>query len=346
MEFIKPELKSLVVERIKQALRGGPLPEDSELSTMCGYHLGMCSTLGKLTELPQGKSMRPALCLMVCEGLGGDPRKAVPVAASLELTHRTSLIFDDIQDNGAERNNRPSVQALWGPDQAINAGLAMSAMARLALMEDIPITDPYGILRERACWRVLEEAVIALCYGQYLDIQLSSHNKVSLTEYVAMVEGKTGALFGAACETGAIVAGANLEVQSLARKLGITLGVAFQMHDDYLGIWGNEAEVGKTANDLTERKRSLPVVLAMENFPDEVIIPMWTIVSLMNTDITWMVANRIKQWMEDKGIDKMVAQQRNEKIAQAQRLLQELPLDLGCKSGLAEFLQSVIGRKF
>jgi len=97
-----------------------------------------------------------------------------------------------------------------------------------------------------------------------MDISFVDGRSLGVPEYMDMVRGKTATLFGAACEVAAIIAWCDDRTVQLARDFGLNMGIAFQIHDDYLGIWGDEDEVGKTANDLAEKKRTLPVVLALE----------------------------------------------------------------------------------
>jgi geranylgeranyl diphosphate synthase, type I len=219
------------------------------------YHLGLLDQAGRPGPGLSGKMLRPALCLALCEGLGGDLRDGLPAALALELAHRSSLVFDDIQYRGLERNGRPSVWNIWGPDQALNAGLALTCYARLALHR----LEPEPALRVQ---EILERAVVDLCQGQYLDLG-QGLTCPSVGEYQEMVRLKTGVLVGAACEAGAVTAGQGPEVVARAREFGEQLGLAFQMRDDYLGVWGDPAVMGKEAGDLAARKRGLPLVLAM-----------------------------------------------------------------------------------
>ncbi|GAJ01988.1 unnamed protein product, partial [marine sediment metagenome] len=153
--------RSRVEEELREILVKGSTPLLG-LNTMNAYHMGFCDREGNPSNSSKGKYLRPLFCLSMCAGLGGDPEQAIPAAAALELTHRTSLIFDDIQDKGKERNNQPTVWATWGADQAINAGLALSCHARLALhrltIRNVPSEKVLGIQS------VLENAVIDLCH--------------------------------------------------------------------------------------------------------------------------------------------------------------------------------------
>ena len=319
------EYRPKVADELRLIVQKGSTPLYG-LNTMTAYHMGFCDRDGKPSSNSKGKYLRPLFCIAMCAGLGGDPEQAIPAAAALELVHRTSLIFDDIQDKGKERNNQPTVRAIWGDDQAINAGLVLSSHARLALhrltLRNVPDVKVLGIQS------VLENAVIDLCHGQYMDISFVDAPTVSVKDYLRMVRGKTGALFATSCVVGAMLATSDLEevkappgvpegtkfrymrsdpVLNAAWEFGLNMGVAFQIHDDYLGVWGDEAMVGKTANDIQEKKRSLPVVLALEQFPDERVSPNRTMRNWFNNPfISKEDADGIRAWMEEKGIPKQV----------------------------------------
>lgn len=239
---------------------GGPPP--SPLLQMSRYHLGFEALDGTPTTGPSGKMVRPAICLALCEALGGSLDDCLPAAAALELIHRTSLIFDDIQDHSLERNHQPTLAAAVGVERAINVGLTLSCYSRLVvnglLAQGI---DPRQVL---SVHELLEEAVIGLCLGQEQDLVV---RPATLRDYEGMVRLKTGALLGAGCRIGALLADSDNRVQEAAAVFGEALGVAFQFQDDYLGIWGDAQVVGKTANDLVERKLTLPVVLGIEKSP-------------------------------------------------------------------------------
>lgn len=246
------------------------VPFMNGLDPLCEYQLGFRNEAGIPEDMVKGKYMRPMICLAVCEALGGDYQMITPAAGSIELIHRTSLVFDDIQDQGRERNQRPALWTICGLSQAVNAGLALSCYCRLALYKlrerGVPEKTVLGM------WFVLEKTVLNICWGQYKDIEMSDKGSgngmdINFGVYTDMVTGKTAALFGAAAEVGAIGAEAGHSAEGLARAFGTYLGILFQMHDDYLGVWGGEV-VGKTANDLEEGKQSLPVMLSMSKDPE------------------------------------------------------------------------------
>jgi geranylgeranyl diphosphate synthase type I len=231
------------------------------LYRMMRYHLGWEDAQGRPTQATAGKALRPSLCLWACEALGGDRRKGLPAAAALELTHNFSLVHDDIQDADRERRHRPTVWAVWGEGQAINAGDSLLTLARLALLRLLD-ADLEAAAVVRAC-RVLDEACLAMIEGQCLDLEFEQRAEVSVEEYVEMIEKKSGALFGAALHLGALTASADDVLGERFGRAGRLLGTAFQVRDDLLGVWGRRDVTGKPeAADIRRRKKTLPLLYA------------------------------------------------------------------------------------
>lgn len=255
MEELLARYRDPVLQEIDRLVGGPPSP----VLTMCRYHLGLSDEEGRPANGSPGKMLRSSLCLAMCEALGGDVRQCLPVAVSVELMHRTSLVFDDIQDRSPMRNGRRTVWDVWGDAQAINAGLALSCYSRLALVEsDIP--------QKARIQGHLEKAVLDLCIGQQMDLTFQSVFPTP-QEYTEMVLRKTGILLGAACKVGAMVANQTDDTWARPAQFGEALGVAFQYQDDYLGVWGDPAVLGKEPDDLAQRRCGVPVVLAMDADP-------------------------------------------------------------------------------
>jgi len=221
------------------------------LRHMAGYHAGWWDVSGNAASTP-GKAIRPAFTLACARAVGGcDPPAAIPVAVAVELVHDFSLLHDDVMDGDLTRRHRPSAWTVFGTGQAILLGDAMLALA-VEQLDDAGAT------------RVLADAVRDLCEGQSADVAFESRSRVDVSECLAMVEGKTGALLGAACQLGAMAAGLSASSAVPYRVFGRELGLAFQLVDDLLGIWGDPAVTGKPAgSDLASRKKSLPVVFAL-----------------------------------------------------------------------------------
>lgn len=228
---------------------------------MLHYHLGWADEHFQPVQVNSGKRIRPMLCILACQAAQGDPVYTLPAAAGIELLHNFSLIHDDIEDSSPTRRGRPSVWALWGIPQATNSGDGLFAIAHLA----IDRLRYRGVACERIIdvRQVFDRACLALTHGQYLDLTFESRDRVDVNEYMNMISGKTAALIGASVEIGATLAGSNAVEQY--QTFGRELGLAFQIQDDVLGIWGDEALTGKSAeSDVATRKKSLPVVYALE----------------------------------------------------------------------------------
>jgi geranylgeranyl diphosphate synthase type I len=176
------------------------------------------------------------------------------------------LIHDDIQDRSPLRRGRPTVWVKWGVPQAINAGDAMFTLAQNALLDLEVSLSPEIVLQ---AGRIFQHACLALTQGQYLDLSYEARGDLDLEAYWPMVEGKTAALLSACTEIGAVIAGADETTCRAYRHFGRDLGLAFQALDDMLGIWGDAALTGKSAeSDLVTGKKSLPVLFALgENGP-------------------------------------------------------------------------------
>ncbi|HEY5639645.1 MAG TPA: polyprenyl synthetase family protein [Dehalococcoidia bacterium] len=228
-----------------------------DLYCMLRYHLGWEDAAGRAAE-STGKRLRPALCLLACEASGGEASMAVPAASAVELVHNFSLVHDDVQDDDRLRHGRDTVWAVWGKPQAINAGDALLALAHLSL------TEMAGESLFAAS-RLLNERTLEMVEGQVMDIAFEGQPAVSLESYLAMISRKTGALFHAALALGGIAAGAPDEKIAALGRCGRQLGLAFQVRDDMLGIWGDVDRTGKpVAADILRRKKSLPIVFALE----------------------------------------------------------------------------------
>ena len=229
---------------------------------MMHYHMGWVDEDLLPLELNGGKRIRPFLCLLACAAAGGDWKQAVPAAASIEIIHNFSLVHDDIQDVSPTRRGRPTVWKLWGANQAINIGDTMFALAHIA-MERMRTRGVKDSITLRAI-RMLDDTCIALTKGQYFDMQFEERDDVSVDDYLSMINGKTAALLSLSTELGAVVSGSEPEISDHFAAFGRDLGLAFQIRDDILGIWGDETLIGKSAaTDIETRKKSLPVLYGL-----------------------------------------------------------------------------------
>jgi geranylgeranyl diphosphate synthase type I len=233
-------------------------PSTHGLYEMVRYHLALDGTGSN-----GGKRMRPLLGLLAYASIAGDHRRALPGAAAVELGHNFSLVHDDIEDGDLERRHRPTLWTVHGVPQAINTGDTLFSLSRIALhrLTDLGFSDS-KVLR---LMRLYDETCLALCEGQYLDIAMSASDELGTVEdYFDMIGRKTASLIAASIEAGALLATDDDDVIARYRGFGWALGLAFQLNDDLLGIWGAEPATGKAPSDLSHRKKTLPVIYAYE----------------------------------------------------------------------------------
>ena len=207
-------------------------------------------------QLAAGKRTRALLVLLCAGASGGRWQRALPMAAAVELAHNFSLVHDDIQDESALRRGRPTVWSVWGRAQGINAGDALFAHAHLVLSNAVQLPPA---MRVRAL-QLLGAACVELTAGQQLDLAFENEARINPEQYLRMAHGKTAALLAAAAEMGALAGGATARVRTHYRQFGAHLGIAFQIRDDVLGIWGTTASGKSAASDIESRKKTLPLV--------------------------------------------------------------------------------------
>lgn len=237
--------------------------QSDDFAVMLRYALGWVDERDQPYSLATGKRIRPILLLVCTESCGGNWRAALPAATSVELLHNFSLIHDDIQDNSPTRHSRPTLWKVWGEANAINAGDAMFALAYIALSSlQKTLLEPDRVLN---IWGIFNQVVLELTRGQHLDMRFEHQPNVTVDDYISMIKGKSAALLAACAQIGALVAMDSQDRANLFREFGLNLGIAFQIHDDILGIWGNPAVTGKSiATDIISRKKSLPVLYGLE----------------------------------------------------------------------------------
>jgi len=231
---------------------------------MMHYHLGWVDQRFQSKPGGGGKRLRPLLCLLACGAAGKDVQVALPAAAAIEILHNFSLVHDDIEDDSPTRRGRPAVWALWGVPQAINMGDALFALAHRTLGQLSEQDVPAGRVLEAT--HAFHDTCVALTEGQYLDMSFEARLDVTVDEYMEMIRGKTAALMGLSTQLGALLAGAVADRIGHFHRFGRMLGIAFQIEDDILGIWGDEALTGKSAaSDILEKKKTLPIVYALQS---------------------------------------------------------------------------------
>lgn len=223
------------------------------LRRVAGYHIGWWDADGRPSQAA-GKALRPALTLACARAFAGGTAPPSPdvlaAATAVELIHDFSLLHDDVMDGDETRRHRRSAWAVFGTTAAILTGDALVGLA----MRRVPPT----------LTGVLADVLVELCEGQAADVAAETATSMEVEQCLTTAMRKTGSLLGAACQLGALAAGAEAGVAEHYRWFGVHLGVAFQLVDDVLGIWGDPARTGKPAHsDIRARRRSLPVVAAL-----------------------------------------------------------------------------------
>ncbi|MGV3647425.1 polyprenyl synthetase family protein [Streptomyces antibioticus] len=229
---------------------------------MAAYSFGWCEAGGAPAAGSGGKGLRQALAVLGAEAVGAPARAGVPAAVAVELVHAFSLLHDDVMDGDTTRRGRPTVWKAYGTGPAVLAGDALFALAVETLAVQPPPAGPAAV-------RLLSGALGDLVRGQADDLLFAARpwagpRRVSPEAYRAMAEGKTGALLGCSAALGALLAGAPPTAVAALDRAGRRLGVAFQVVDDVLGVWGDPAVTGKPVHaDLRERKKTFPVLAAL-----------------------------------------------------------------------------------
>jgi geranylgeranyl diphosphate synthase, type I len=239
------------------ALRAALERLDATSRAQAMYHFGWSTADGQPAAGGSGKAVRPALALLSAQAAGAPRTVGLPGAVAVELVHNFSLLHDDVMDRDVMRRHRPTVWAVWGVASAILTGDALLALAQEVLLE-------CESRHANAAAALLAAATRRLVRGQVQDLAFEQRCDVTLEECLDMAAGKTGALLSASAAIGAELAEAPRPTVDALSEFGAHLGIAFQVVDDMLGIWGDPRVTGKPIySDLRSRKKSLPVTYAM-----------------------------------------------------------------------------------
>ena len=256
---VMPEGVALARDLVGPAMESAIARLTPDVRVVAAYHLGLADAAGNPMRSGSGKALRPALALLSARAAGAPPERGVTAAVAVELVHNFSLLHDDIMDNDTERRHRPTAWTVFGVGAAILAGDALLALAQDLLLEDDTLKGAWAA-------RCLSAAVLRLIGGQGADLAFEKRDDVTLAECLDMAGDKTAALMACACSIGAVHLGAPPTLAMALAGFGAHVGLAFQLTDDLLGIWGAPEVTGKPVRaDLRARKKSLPVVAALNS---------------------------------------------------------------------------------
>lgn len=205
-----------------------------------------------------GKRLRPVLVLLTAHLFEKDHTDALDAALAIEVFHNFSLVHDDIMDDAPKRRGKPTVHEKWDTNTGILSGDAMLIMA-YQLFENYEV----HIFKDLA--KLFSKTALEVCEGQQYDVDFETREDVTLQEYLKMIEYKTAVLVAAAMKMGAIVAEASDKSQEEMYSFGLNLGIAFQLQDDYLDVYGDPETFGKqVGGDIIENKKTYLFIKAME----------------------------------------------------------------------------------
>jgi geranylgeranyl diphosphate synthase, type I len=332
---LTPTRADEVRRQVEPALRALVDRLDHRNRRVAGYQLGFWDADGTPTDAV-GKGLRPAFALLAARAAGAAPAAGVPAAAAVELVHTFSLLHDDLMDGDTERRHRPTAWVVFGPGPAVLAGDALLSLAYEALAE-----GPHGA----AAARRLSVAVSQLIAGQAADIDFEHRSDVTLDECLQMAADKTAALVSGACALGALVAGGSDDVVEGMSRFGQQVGLAFQLVDDLLGIWGEPERTGKPVRaDLHARKRSVPVVRAATS--DSPAGRAFAAIYQSGGELDEADLQRASRLIEEAGAREWTAQRADELVRAAIDTVRELPVPDDVCTELSDLAAFITGRDY
>jgi geranylgeranyl diphosphate synthase type I len=326
--------RTAVEEDLRAFIEQNITEEAPELREMVLYHFGWIGEGAGIKA--QGKRARPIFLLLCVEAAGGNWREALPAAAAVELLHNFSLIHDDVEDRSELRRGRPTVWQKWGMNQAINAGDLVFSLAELSLLRfEEALSQPVVL----SALKILQQTCIRLTHGQHLDLWYQELPEMPLELYWKMIEGKTAALISACSEMAGVYSRVSEEKRRTLAEFGLTLGLAFQVRDDWLGIWGEPLETGKSiTSDLVTGKKTLPVLFGLQKNSEFAV--RWKRCGVLPEEVSYLA-----KLLSDEGAEKYCLQKTNELTNKAIAALWEIFPKNDASQALFEFVQGLLKRK-
>ena len=258
-----------------------------------------------------GKRVRPQLAMIACGIFGGNEQEVAPAAMALEVFHNFTLLHDDVMDKAEVRRGRPTVHIQWNENTAILSGDQMMIEA-YKLLAEVPESKLHKVLR------LFNEMATEICEGQQYDVDFESQEHVTIEEYLKMIRLKTSVLLATALQIGSYLAGANEAQQEALYQFGINVGLAFQIQDDILDVWGDPKTFGKAVGgDISCNKKTYVYLTAQKLADDE-------------------LAEELHQWYGS------VLDDNTDKIAAVKGLFDQLNVRAACEAVVEDYTQKAL----
>ncbi|MGP1478782.1 MAG: polyprenyl synthetase family protein [Capnocytophaga sp.] len=308
-------------------------------------HLNTCITIREPRRLYEpiayilqlgGKRLRPILTLMAADLFDTDYHKALDAAVAIEVFHNFSLIHDDIMDRASLRRGKATVHEKWDTNVAILSGDAMLVRA-YQLLESYPPV----VFAQLA--KLLSQTALQVCEGQQWDMDFENQKQVSITDYLQMIRYKTAVLVGAALQMGAIVAEASTENQKLLYNFGVTIGLAFQLQDDYLDTFGDDSFGKRIGGDIIENKKTILFLKALTLADESQRVALLQHYATIIDSQEKIVA--VKALFEQTGAAEKVRQEIENTTNEALEILKKLTILAEKRKQLKDFALMLMSRK-
>ena len=258
-----------------------------------------------------GKRVRPQLAMIACGIFGGNEQEVAPAAMALEVFHNFTLLHDDVMDKAEVRRGRPTVHIQWNENTAILSGDQMMIEA-YKLLAEVPESKLHKVLR------LFNEMATEICEGQQYDVDFESQEHVTIEEYLKMIRLKTSVLLATALQIGSYLAGANEAQQEALYQFGINVGLAFQIQDDILDVWGDPKTFGKAVGgDISCNKKTYVYLTAQQLADDE-------------------LTEELHQWYGS------VLDDNTDKIAAVKGLFEQLNVRVVCEAVVQDYTQKAL----
>lgn len=259
-----------------------------------------------------GKRVRPQLAMIASQLFGGKDEEVLPAALALEVFHNFTLLHDDVMDKADVRRGRPTVHVKWNENTAILSGDQMLIEA-YKLLSGVPADKLPKVLQ------LFNKMATEICEGQQYDVDFESQEHVTIDEYLKMIRLKTSVLLANALQTGAYIAGANEQAQEALYQFGINIGLAFQIQDDILDVWGDPKTFGKAVGgDISCNKKTFVYLEAMRRGGER------------------REGERLEEWYSQ------VLEDNTKKIAAVKEIFERLDVRAACEKVVEDYTQKAL----